>query len=435
MVVEEITDFSIGFPYKTLTILLILIKFSIKKYIEFRQYKRISSNRPLPKKLKDLDIDEEKYKQSNIYTKAKLEYNFIETTFSTLLETLLYIFNYYPFIWEISRKIAFKLNFNPNNEYILCYIYMIIEYIRGTIIDIPFNLYKTFILEEKFGFNKTTMKTFITDIIKKLLLSIIFLPLITNILIFAIIKGGKYFYIIAEITCLCLVFIFMWAYPNLIAPLFNKFTELEKGEIREKIELMAKKVDYPLKKIYVVDESIRSAHSNAYLYGIGKNKRIVLFDTLIKTLQSSEIEAVLGHELGHWKKSHNIKLLCFSAFHIFILFYIFGFFIGNKNIFVSFGFKNMSIFIALFLYVSLYDPLSYFVEILQNYLTRLCEYQADAFAFELGYGELLKSGLKKLFEKNLSNMDPDPLYSTFNNSHPTFIERTEELDRLNAKNK
>ena len=435
MVVEEIQDFSIGFPYKSLTIFLILIKFLIKTYIELRQYKRLGSNRPLPKKLKELDIDEEKFKQSNIYSKAKLQFHFIKSTFSVILEILLFVFNYYPFIWEISRKIASKLNFNPNNEYILCYIYMLIEYIRSTIIDIPFDLYKTFILEEKFGFNKTTMKTFITDIIKKLLLSIIFLPLVTNILIYAIIKGGKYFYIIAEITCLCLVFIFMWAYPNLIAPLFNKFTELEKGEIRDKIELMAKKVEYPLKKIYVVDESIRSAHSNAYLYGIGKNKRIVLFDTLIKTLQSSEIEAVLGHELGHWKKSHNIKLLCFSSFHIFILFYIFGFFIGNKSVFISFGFKNMSIFIGLSLYLSLYDPLSYFVEILQNYLTRLCEYEADAFAFKLGYGELLKEGLKKLFEKNLSNMDPDPLYSACNNSHPTFIERVEELDRLNEKNK
>ena len=159
MVVEEIQDFSKGFPYKSLTIFLILTKFLIKTYIELREYKRINSNKPLPKKLKELDIDEEKFKQSNIYSKAKLEFNFIKSTFTVLLETLLFVFNYYPFVWEISRKIALKLKFNQNNEYILCYIYMIIEYIRGTIIDIPFNLYKTFILEEKFGFNKTTMKT------------------------------------------------------------------------------------------------------------------------------------------------------------------------------------------------------------------------------------------------------------------------------------
>ena len=435
MTIEEIKDFSKGFPFKAVTIFLSLLKFSIKKYIEFRQYRRISTEKPLPKELKDLEIDEKKYKESNVYSKAKMEFHFVESFFSIFIETTLLVFNYYAFLWELSRRTALKLKFNPNNEYILCYIFTGFEFIRSSILDIPFSYYKTFILEDKFGFNKTTMKIYITDIIKTLILQILFLPLGIDVIIFAIIKGGKYFYVYAEITCLCLVFIFMWAYPNIIAPLFNKFSELEKGEIREKIEKMAEKVEYPLKKIYVVDQSTRSAHSNAYLYGIGKNKRIVLFDTLIKNLLPEEIEAVLGHELGHWKKSHNIKLLCFSSFHIFILFYIFGYFIGNEKVFVSFGFKNISIFIGLTLYMSLYDPISYFVEILQNFLTRICEYEADAFAFQLGYGDLLKSGLKKLFEKNLSDMDPDPLYSAVNHSHPTFIERAQELDRLKQKTK
>ena len=228
MTIEEIKDFSKGFPFKAVTIFLSLLKFSIKKYIEFRQYRRISTEKPLPKELKDLEIDEKKYKESNVYSKAKMEFHFVESFFSIFIETTLLVFNYYAFLWEFSRRTALKLKFNPNNEYILCYIFTGFEFIRSSILDIPFSYYKTFILEEKFGFNKTTMKIYITDIIKTLILQILFLPLGIDVIIFAIIKGGKYFYVYAEITCLCLVFIFMWAYPNIIAPLFNKFSELEK---------------------------------------------------------------------------------------------------------------------------------------------------------------------------------------------------------------
>lgn len=428
MAIEEIIDKTKNFPYKNLAIFLILLKYLIDNYITYRQYKHLSENSKIPNELKDLGIDEKKYKETKIYSKEKLFFTIIETSFTEILEIFLIYFNYYPFLWEISRDFNPVFNISKNNEYIASLFFSLIEFLRATIIEIPFNYYKNFIIEEKYNFNTMTIKTFITDTIKTLLLKIIFLPIIIILLIKVINWGGKNFYIYAEIFTIIIIFIFLWIYPNFIAPLYNKFKELEEGEIKERIFKLAQRVNYPLKKLYEVDESTRSAHSNAYLYGIGNNKRIVLYDTLIKKLLPEEIEAVLGHEIGHWKKSHNIKTLIITFIHVFILFYVFGFFMNDERIFLSFGFENKSIFIGLYLYFVLYSPISYVTDILQLKFIRTFEFEADQFSKELGYSEQLISGLKKLFEKNLSDMDPDPLYSLVNNSHPTLIERVRALN-------
>ena len=428
MAIEEIIDKTKTFPYKTLTIFLFLIKNLINNYISFRQYKHLSKNTKIPDELKDLGIDEKKYKETKIYSKEKLLHTIIESSFSEFLDIFVLYFNFYPFLWEISRNFNTLFNISKNNEYMTVIFFSIIEFLRGTAIEIPFNFYLIFIIEEKYKFNTMTIKTFITDIIKTLLLKITFLPIIFVLLIKVIDWGGKNFYIYAEIFIIIIIFIFLWVYPNFIAPLYNKFKELEEGEIKERIFKLAQKVNFPLKKLYEVDESTRSAHSNAYLYGLGNNKRIVLYDTLIKKLTPEEIEAVLGHEIGHWKKSHNIKTLIITFVHVFILFYIFGFFMNDERIFLSFGFQNKSISIGLYLYFILYIPISYVIDILQFKLIRSFEYEADQYSKELGYSDQLISGLKKLFEKNLSDMDPDPLYSLVNNTHPTLIERVRALN-------
>ena len=227
----------------------------------------------------------------------------------------------------------------------------------------------------------------------------------------------------------------MWVYPNVIAPLFNKFSELEEGELKQSLTKLAEKVQFPLKKIYLVDASKRTAHSNAYLYGFGNNKRIVIFDTLVNKLKQNEIEAVLCHELGHWRYNHTLKSLVNVLLQIFVMFFIFGFFMNDKNFFVSFGFNEKSTFIGLTLFFLIYAPISYIGEILSLKLTRKFEYEADEFANGMGMGEELKNGLKKLFEDNLSDMDPDSLYSQFNHSHPTMLERFKAIERLNEKQK
>ena len=199
------------------------------------------------------------------------------------------------------------MGYDAESEYVPAIIFILIEIARSLVLNTPFTIYSTFVLEERFGFNKTTKFQFIKDIFIGLALKLIFVPLLVSIIIYVIQIGGEYFYIYVEVAVIIIAFIAMWIYPNFIAPLLNKFEDLEEGDLRKKLEKLAESVNYPLKKIYVMDASRRTAHSNAYLYGFGKNKRIVLFDTLVKQLDPPQIEAVLCHELGHWKMSHSIK--------------------------------------------------------------------------------------------------------------------------------
>ena len=424
------------FPYKKVFILSTILKDIFENYFNYRQYKRLKENRPIPKELLPLGLDQKKHEESNKYSKAKLEFLIISSICPNIIDLLIIYFDLYPIQYNISRKACTYFRFSPEKEYGPLMMFIIFELIRWEIISLPFEIYETFVLEEKFGFNKTTVKTFITDQIKTFSLYTIFLPPIVSILVYIIIKGGKYFYIFTEIFLIIVVFIFMWIYPNFIQPLYNKFKELEEGELKDGIFNLAKSLDYPLKKIYEMDNSTRSAHSNAYLFGFGKNKRIVLFDTLIKRLETKEIVSVLGHELGHWKKSHFIFNMLFVFTYIFILFYLLQFFMYEKSIFIDFGFTQKSTFIGLYLFFQIYSPMSYFINILQYFMTRKFEYQADNFACEIGYGEQLKTSLTKLTEENKSNLDPDPLYSMVNYSHPTLVERVRAINKfLDLKSK
>ena len=419
------------FPHKQVFTLILVLKEILDNYINYRQYKRIKENRPIPKELLSLGLGQKHHEESNKYSKAKLEYEIISNFIKNTFDLVLLYFGYFPIQYNISRKLCVYLplfHFNPDKEYGPLFVFLTFEILRETIINIPFSFYETFILEEKFGFNKTTMNTFIKDQIKTLLLFFIFLNPVVSLLVYVIIKGGKYFYIFTEIVSIIMVFLFLWIYPNFIQPLFNKFKELENQELKESIFNLANRLDYPLKKIYEMDESQRSAHSNAYLFGFGKNKKIVLFDTLIKKLEIKEIVAVLGHELGHWKKWHFLFNLIFTFLNLFILFYLLQFFINEDAIFISFGFEHKSVLIGLFLFFMIYTPVLYFINIFQFYMSRKFEYQADNFSCELGYGEALKKALVKLSEENKSNLDPDPIYSMVNYTHPILIERVRAIN-------
>ncbi len=426
------------FPYKTIIILIIIVKDLFDFYLNYRQYKRIKENRPIPKELLSIGLDQKKHEESNKYSKAKIEYTIVYNLFQNFIELLLIYFNFYPIQFKISKSLCGYIpliHFDPENEYGPLNIFVILELLRSEIISLPFEIYETFVLEEKFGFNKTTVKTFIKDQIKTVLLFCIFIPPIIAFLVFIIIKGGKYFYIFTEVFFIIVVFLFIWIFPNFIQPLFYTFRELENNELKEGIFNLAKRVDYPLQRIYEMDASERSSHSNAYLFGFGKNKRIVLYDTLIKKSNKEEIVAVLGHELGHWKKSHTIYNLIFIFVIFFILFYLLQFFITKIAIIVDFGFEQKSIFVGLFLYFIMVSPIFYFINALQFFMTRKFEYQADNFSCELGYGEELISALKKLSEENKSDLDPDPLYSAINHSHPTLIERIRAINLYQGKKK
>ena len=419
-------------PYKTYILIIMFLIQIFEIYIKYRQYRRLGESRPIPKELISLGLDKLKYEESQKYQLAKIKFKIILNITKNAMSLLFLYFDLNPLQYNISRKLCTSIpliKFNPDNEYGPLFYYIFFELISEEIIDLPFELYETFVLEEKFGFNKTTLNTFIKDQIKTFILFLIILPIVISLLVYVIIKGGKYFYIFTEICAIILMFIFMWVYPNIIQPLFNKFKELEEGDLKNGIMDLAKRVNYPLKKIYEMDASQRSSHSNAYLFGFWKNKRIVLFDTLIKNLEIKEIEGVLGHEFGHWAKWHSIILLFISFTNIFIIFYLLQFFINEIPIFISFGFEQKSVFIGLYLFFLIYSPVTFFINAIQNYIVRIIEYQADKYSYELGYGDYLKKALIKLSESNKSDLDPDPLYSIINYSHPILVERIRAINK------
>ena len=419
-------------PYKTYILIIMFLIQIFEIYIKYRQYRRLGENRPIPKELISLGLDKLKYEESQKYQLAKIKFKIILNITKNAMSLLFLYFDLNPLQYNISRKLCTSIpliKFNPDNEYGPLFYFIFFELLSEEIIDLPFELYETFVLEEKFGFNKTTLNTFIKDQIKTFILFLIILPIVISLLVYVIIKGGKYFYIFTEICAIILMFIFMWVYPNIIQPLFNKFKELEEGDLKNGIMDLAKRVNYPLKKIYEMDASQRSSHSNAYLFGFWKNKRIVLFDTLIKNLEIKEIEGVLGHEFGHWAKWHSIILLFISFTNIFIIFYLLQFFINEIPIFISFGFEQKSVFIGLYLFFLIYSPVTFFINAIQNYIVRIIEYQADKYSYELGYGDYLKKALIKLSESNKSDLDPDPLYSIINYSHPILIERIRAINK------
>ena len=428
------------FPYKTFIIIFIIISNLLENYIHFRQILRIKENRPIQKELISLGLDQLKYEESQKYSLSKQKFRIYSSLFKAFISLLFLYFNLYPIQYEISKKLCTifpyeKLNFNPENEYGPLIWFVILEIISEELISLPIESYDTFVLEEKYGLNKTTLNTFIKDQIKTVLLFILFLPLIICLLVYIIIIGGKYFYIFTEIFCILLLFIFMWVYPNFIQPLFNTFKELENEELYSGIMNLAKRVNYPLTKIYEMNQSQRSAHSNAYLFGFWKNKRIVLYDTLIKNLDKKEIEAVLSHELGHWAKWHSTILLFIAFFHFFVIFFLLQFFINEKAVFISFGFEQKSVFIGLYLFFVIYSPVTFYINIGQNFIMRKIEYQADKYSYELGYAQLLSKALAKLSETNKSNLDPDCLYSMVNYTHPTVIERIRALNEYENEEK
>ena len=423
-------------PYKTYIMISLMIITIFENYFNFRQYRRLKENRPIPKELISFGLGQSNHEESQKYSLAKLKLLIITNIINNIFDLLFIYYNFKPFQYNISRKLCLInpfIKFNIENEYGPLFYFIFLEIIIQKIIELPFELYETFIIEEKFGFNKTTFKTFIKDQIKTFILYIIFFPIIISLLVYVIIIGGKYFYIFTEILSIILIFIFMWIYPNFIQPLFNTFKELEDGDLKNKITNLAKILEFPLKKIYEMDQSQRSAHSNAYLYGFWKNKRIVLFDTLIKKLDNEEILAVLCHEFGHWVKWHSVVLLSISFTNFFILFYLLKFFVNEISIFVSFGFEQKSVFIGLYIFSIIYSPCIFFINILQNFIIRKIEYQADKFSYELGYGDELIKALCKLSESNKSNLDPDPFYSMVNYSHPTLIERIRAINRYKSK--
>lgn len=302
--------------------------------------------------------------------------------------------------------------------------------VASTVLDIPFDYYATFRIEEKYGFNKTTRRVYWLDAVKELFLSLVLGGVLLALVVWFYTWAGTYFWLYAwGAVTLFSVFMAMF-YSQLIVPLFNKQTPLQEGSLRDKIQDFREKVGFKLDNIYVIDGSKRSTKANAYFTGLGPKKRVVLYDTLIDELTEEEIVAVLAHEVGHYKKRHTLRSMVVSVIQMGVLFWLFSLCVNNAALSEALGGDRAYFQLGLIAFAILYSPVNLILGIGMNVWSRSNEYEADAFAARYYEGDNLVSGLKKISVKSLSNLTPHPLYEYIYYSHPSLLKRIDAIKRI-----
>jgi len=407
----------------TLIILITLgVDFILSLASDILNLKHLSGD--LPQEFTDV-YDQEKYARSQAYTRINTRFGWLTSGFSLVVTLTFWFSGGFNFLDTIAR------NWNLHPIWTgLSYIGILIGI--KTLISLPFSIYDTFVIEERFGFNKTTPKIFVLDLLKGLALSIVLGgPLLAGVLAFFQYAGTwAWAYCWGATTLFTLVVQFIA--PTWILPLFNKFTPLEEGELRDRIIAYAKSVVYPLAGVFVMDGSRRSTKSNAFFTGFGKNKRIALFDTLIEKQTVSEMVAILAHEIGHYKKKHILKGMILSIAHSGVLFFLLSLFLSEQGLFNAFYMEHTSIYAGLLFFGMLYSPVELILSIFTQIFSRKNEFQADKFAANTTQDpESMIQALKKLSAHNLSNLRPHPFYVFLNYSHPPVLQRILHLREVN----
>jgi len=398
-------------------IAILIINFIVDKVLDALNAKHF--NDALPEDLQDV-YDETEYKKSQNYKATNYKFGILTSTFSIVLTLGFLIFDGFEFVDNIARSYS-------DNSIIIALIFFGIIMIGSDIITTPFSYYSTFVIEEKFGFNKTTLKIFIFDKIKGWLMMAIVGGGILALIIWFYQSTGTNFWLYAWGLVAVFVLFMNMFYSKLIVPLFNKQTPLEAGDLRDKIAAYAETVGFKLDKIFVIDGSKRSTKANAYFSGFGSEKRVTLYDTLINDLDEDEIVAVLAHEVGHYKKKHVIFNLISSILLTGLTLYLLSLFISNPMLSNALGVEIPSFHIGLIAFGMLYSPISEITGLIMNLFSRKFEYQADDYAKNTFKAEPLITSLKKLSKNSLSNLTPHPAYVFMHYSHPTLLERIRNL--------
>jgi STE24 endopeptidase len=305
--------------------------------------------------------------------------------------------------------------------------FMLSVIIISSLLDIPTSLYRTFVLEEKFGFNKTTAKVFWSDMAKNFFLTLAIGTPMLALILWLMANAGALWWFYVWLTWLVFSVFMMWFYPAFIAPLFNKFRPLENLDLRSRIEDLLKRNGFASQGIFVMDGSARSTHGNAYFTGMGSNKRIVFFDTLINDLTHEEIEAVLAHELGHFKLNHIKKRISIMALLFLAGFWLLGWLMDERWFYAGLGVETASTYMALTLFMMVIPVFTFFMQPLFSWYSRLHEFEADDFAAAQAHASALIHALVKLYRENANTLTPDPLYSAFHDSHPPAPIRIKHL--------
>jgi STE24 endopeptidase len=357
------------------------------------------------------------YKRSQEYLRTKTRFHLITNSFSLLLIFAFWFSGGFNWLDQLVRAWNFTPLLNG-----LFYIGILI--IAQSILTLPFSIYNTFVIEERFGFNKTTPKTFILDQVKGLGLLIILGGSLLSAILALFQYTGAYAWIYGWAAVTIFSLILQYIAPTWIMPLFNKFTPMGAGELKEAILKYARSVNFPIKNVFVIDGSKRSSKSNAFFTGFGNNKRIALFDTLIAKHTIAEMVAILAHEIGHYKKKHILQGTIIGILHTGVIFFLLSLFLGSSELYQAFYMEEESIYAGLLFFGLLYTPVELILSLIMQVLSRKNEYEADRFAAETIDTPLsIIEALKKLSATNLSNLTPHPFYVFLNYSHPPLLQR------------
>lgn len=400
-----------------LVIVFVLAEYVWSAVLTFLNIK--ASRRPIPDLLTDL-YDETQYRKQQAYAMTNRKFSLISGLVSTLVTLAIFAFGGFARFDAAARSVS-------ASPVVQALVFWGIFYLISWVISIPFDLYRTFVIEQRFGFNRTTPKLFVTDTIKSLLMNLLILGAVLALCVWIYTLTPRWFWLIAWGAVTLFSLFMQYFYSQLIVPLFNKQTPLPEGELRDAIEAFADRVGFRLDNIFVIDSSKRSSKSNAYFTGFGRKKRVVLYDTLQEQLTTEEIVGVLAHEIGHYKH-HHIILSSLEGFATnLLMFWLFSLFIGSSALAAAAGCAEPSFHVNLAVFSLIYTPLSLLLDLVTNVISRRHERQADAFARAHGYGPAEASALKKMSAKSLANLTPHPVVVFTEYSHPTLYKRVKSL--------
>lgn len=403
---------------KIILILLIIVLYIYNTIIRLLTLKNLK----IKNERTNLVYDEEGYDNFLSYQKDVINFEFWRSSYNYALVVIILALNLPSILYNLI------INNITNNIY-LSNILLVIFFIVVQTLDIFFDYYEIFKIEDKYGFNKQTKKGFFIDQIKSFILLSILMSLLALILMKAFYNFKEYFIYISLIIFIIIIVLIPILYP-LFNKLFNKFTLLEDGSLKDKIYTFLDKVKYPKSKIYIMDASKRTTKMNAYFMGYGKNKRIVLYDTLLDRMTEDEVVAVLAHEVGHGKHKDIIKRYPLSILNILIMLSLFYYMLVNSQFSLVFGFSETNFVFIAYLFMNLFEIVGIFIGILSNYLSRKAEYNADKFSSLNYQKEAMKTALIKLAKLNYSNLNPHPFVVFMNYSHPTILQRLDTIDNL-----
>lgn len=418
-----------AFPYFEAVVSFLVIEFILEHYIDWRQHLQ-SFREDVPKVLQER-ISRDDMKKTNAYSKDKYWFGVVESLFGFVLMMAVLFSGFLPWLWNVS---ASMLSGFTQHEIPISLLFSLLYSLIFQIPDLPFDVYRTFVLEEKHGFNKQTWRVFVTDILKKNVLTVVIGGPILSAVLFILSLG--YLSILFGFF-LVIQFVIMMVYFDWIAPCFNKFVPLEQGELRTKIEDLCRSVNYSLNAVFVMDGATRSSHSNAFFFGFWKKKRLVLYDTILEKdgvkNNIDDIMGVVAHELSHWMCNHTWKLMVIQFAVLSIYFQGFSFLIHSRDMYTAFGFSTQPILIGLIIFSKIFGPVEHVVDLVVHAISRKFEYEADEGAHKLGYD--IGKALISIYSQNRGAIHVDPWYSLMHNSHPTLLERIAAVKQLEQKKK